>query len=89
MVLEIKLDAEKEVVVVKAQTVATDCILVNQVTDNGSSVHAIVTPVPKGAKALNPMGTQTINLILWAGEEYKKLGQWTDSDVEKRLIELL
>jgi hypothetical protein len=28
------------------------------------------------------------HVVLWSGEQYDMIGQWTDSDVEERLIEL-
>jgi hypothetical protein len=28
-------------------------------------------------------------LILWEGDSYDEIGQWTDSDVQSRIIELL
>lgn len=86
---EIKLPSEKEITTVPAQTVLTDCILVNQVVDNGTNVVAMITPIPKGVKALNPNERRPISFVLWEGEDYAKIGQWTDSDVETRIKELI
>lgn len=86
---EIKLSSEKEITTVPAQTVLTDCILVNQVTDNGTNVVAMITPIPKGAKALHPHERRPITLTLWEGEAYANIGQWTDTQVETRIKELI
>lgn len=82
---EIKLPSPKVITVVKAQTVTTDTILINQVTDNGTSVECIYTPLSPDI-GLNPPH-QTI--ILWEKEAYEAIGQWTDTDVKNRLLELL
>lgn len=86
---EIKLPSEKEITTVPAQTVLTDCILVSQVTDNGTNVVALITPIPKEAKALHLHERIHITLVLWEGDAYKDIGQWTDSDVETRIKELI
>lgn len=82
--MTIKLNQPKEIVVREPEIVTTDTIFLNQVTDNGTSVEALITigdvnlPIPK---------TKTV--ILWQGDEYVKIDQWTDDDVRSRLNELL
>lgn len=83
--MEIKLPYPKVITVVKAQTVTTDTILINQVTDNGTSVECIYTPLLPERGPTPPHQT----VILWDETAYETIGQWTDTDVKNRLLELL
>lgn len=54
-------------------------IKVIQLTDTLDSVIATI--------ALD--SERPMNLILWEGEGYAEIGQWTDEDVKKRIIEMI
>lgn len=53
------------------------------ISDDGSSVTA------KLYNDTNYMGYNPYELILWAGQAYIDIGNWTDTDIEKRIKELL
>lgn len=62
-------------------TVDTDMISVDVLTDNGNSVTARVS-------FFNTNGYSRI-LVLWEGQAYINIGDWTDIDVDTRIKELL
>jgi hypothetical protein len=62
-------------------TVDTDMISIDVLTDNGNSVTARVS-------FFNTAGYSRI-LVLWEGQAYINIGDWTDSDVDTRIKELL
>lgn len=61
--------------------VTTDKLSIDIVIDNGACVIATIS-------FFNP-GGYTKNLLLWEGESYIAIGQWTDEDVNTRISELL
>lgn len=66
--------------------VMTSEVTYDSVVDN-SSVKMVVTEI---TMKVNPDGTKIIKpLVLWEGEDYNKIGQWTDIEVEARIKELL
>lgn len=66
--------------------VMTSEVSYDSVVDN-SSVKMVVTEI---TMKVNPDGTKIIKpLVLWEGEDYNKIGQWTDVEVEARIKELL
>lgn len=74
--MKIILDTEKEVVVVKELKKTITEITVNQVND---------LPEQKRVEAYtNELGL----VLLWQGEEYDAIGQWTDTDVINKLKSL-
>lgn len=74
--MKIILDKEKEVVVVKELKKTITEITVNHVTD---------LPEQKRVEAI----THELGLVvLWQGEEYDAIGQWTDTDVINKLKSL-
>lgn len=76
----IVLPISKEVIVQKEIKVEiTEVTLIN-VEDNGSSVTANFKR--NDLCVLKP-------LVLWEGESYIEIGNWTDEDVENRIKELL
>lgn len=83
--MKLTLDKPKPITVVPAQIITTDTVLINQVTDTGTHVVALITPVGERLSDDN----RTISIILWDGDAYKNIGQWTDTDVVNRLKELL
>lgn len=84
--MTVKLDQPKEITIREAEKIATDSIFVNQVTDNGTQVEALIT-----------VGDNTINgkvktIMLWDGNSfptYTEIGQWTDTDVQERIKQLI
>ena len=81
MAREIQLSEEKTIVLVTEQNVKTSNITVLNVTDYGDSVVANVS--------LQPMQGAVKNLVLWEGDAYTNIGQWTDEDVTARILELI
>jgi hypothetical protein len=74
--MKITLDTEKEIVVVKEIKKTITEITVNQVTD---------LPEVKRVEAItNELGL----VVLWEGEAYDAIGQWTDTDVINKLKSL-
>lgn len=71
---------EKEVIV-EIIKLTTDKISVDRVTDNGSTVTALIS-------FFHPSG-QTKELLLWEGSAYTAIGNWTDAQVNKRILELI
>lgn len=82
--MTIKLEEKRQIVVVPAQVVTTDEILINEIRDTGTSVIAMITPLEKST-----ILAQTRTIVLWEGKEYEQIGQWTDSDVENKLKQIL
>lgn len=84
--MTIKLDQPKEITIREAEKVTTDSIFINQITDNGTQVEALIT-----------IGGNTINgkvktIILWDEQStptYTEIGQWTDTDVQERIKQLI
>lgn len=83
MAREIILNQEEQVIIVTKEevTINTDKISVDLVSDDGISVSARVS-------FFNTNGYSK-NLILWEGDSYTQIGQWTDQDVDNRIKELL
>lgn len=77
--MKVTLDSKKDISIVDAVKINTDEVTVNQVTDNYTSVIALISFGKERTK----------EIILWEGEAYVAIGQWTDTQVQKRLIELL
>lgn len=71
--MEIKLNKPKEIVVLAERKKTITKVEIIEVTDN--SISKIVS-----AKT-NEFGT----VILWKGEEYDAIGQWTDTDVINKI----
>ena len=77
--MEIKLSTPKKIIVQEEVSVNEQIIKVLSVTDTYSSVVAVVR-----------LGSlQPNELILWEGQDYINIGQWTDTDVQKRILELI
>lgn len=66
-------------------------IVQEQIIKNISSIKIIqLTDTLDSVIATIAMDSERpINLILWEGESYTKIGQWTDEDVKKRIIEMI
>lgn len=75
--MKITFETPKEIVVVPELKRTFEEITIEEVVDN---------PSRKEVKAF----TRELGiLILWSQEEYDAIGQWTDTDVEARVSELL
>ena len=77
--MQIIFAAPKEIVYRESVLIETDTVTINQVTDNYTSVIAL----------LSFGNGKTKEIILWEGKDYEAIGQWTDEDVTNRLKELL
>ncbi len=78
---EIKFDSAKEVVVIEAETKTVSAVNAIEIKDNFKSVIAVIS--------FDAIGARTKEIILWEGEDYTKIGNWTDEDVQKRILELI
>jgi len=75
----INLTETKTIVLVKEQTIDANQIYY-KTEDDGQQVTAFVD---FGVS----LGSQT--LILWSGDDYNNIGQWTDEQADARILELL
>jgi hypothetical protein len=74
--MKISFKTPKEIVVVKEVKITIEELIVSEIIDS---------PEMKEVKAIiDRLGIIT----LWQGEAYDKIGQWTDKDVESKLLEL-
>jgi hypothetical protein len=80
--MKVTLNTKKDIAIKEAVTINSDDIKVNQVTDNYTSVIALIS-FPSASLDF------TRELILWEGEDYTNIGQWTDNDVQNRIKQLL
>ncbi len=80
---EINLETPKSITLVtrEEKVISVDKISLNTVTDDGFSVYANIT------FDIDPGYIKTI--ILWSGQDYINIGQWTDSDVDNRIKQIL
>ena len=75
--MKITFEAPKEVVLVKELKQSVNEITINEITDN---------PSRKEVRAFTKeMGV----IVLWTGNDYDAIGQWTDTDVELRIKEII
>lgn len=81
--MEVKLDNPKTIIVKEEETITSDTITINEVTDNGTSVIALII-----FKGKDPI-LKTKSIILWDGDDYDAIGQWTDDDVQNRIKEII
>lgn len=81
MARTIELQKQKEIVIIEKQSITCDKISIDSVTDNGISVTCIISFFSETGN--------TKSLILWDGQDYIDIGQWTDEDVNNRIIEIL
>ena len=83
MARELILTSTTRVVIVTKEEIGvdTDKISIDSVIDNGNSVITKIS-------FFNQNG-YTKELLLWEGQDYINIGDWVDSDVNSRIIELL
>ena len=75
--MTITLSAPKEVTVVQEVKKTVLTITVFEVTDSQES------------KVVRANTLELGSLVLWQGATYDSIGQWTDTDVENRILELI
>lgn len=75
--MTITLSAPKEVTVVQEVKKTVLTITVFEVTDSQES------------KVVRANTLELGSLVLWQGETYDSIGQWTDTDVENRILEII
>jgi hypothetical protein len=76
----IDLGTTKTITLVEKLTTDVTSVTLNNVVDDGSSVVANIDyGVTQSSK----------QITLWSGDDYTAIGQWTDTDVDKRLLELI
>lgn len=80
---QLNLSSTQQIVVIKREeeTLDTDKISIDRVTDNGYMVTTRIS-------FFSSTGLSR-DLILWEGQDYINIGNWTDSDVDIRIKELL
>jgi hypothetical protein len=74
----IELETEKNVTAIQEVICVTDKIYISNITDTGQLVLANIN-----VKEYN------ISLVLWDGDDYISIGQWTDEQAENKIKELL
>ncbi len=77
MALEVDLTQERTIIVQPAQTVQKTTLTIDRIIDNYSEQKAVawITELREP-------------VVLWEGDAYTAIGQWTDSDVQARILEL-
>ncbi len=75
--MTITLSAPKEVTVVQEVKKTVLTITVFDVTDSQES------------KVVRANTLELGSLVLWQGATYDSIGQWTDTDVENRILEII
>lgn len=83
MAKEIQLNGTQNVTIVTREEVIIEVNVLNiiSITDDGKKVYCKVS-------FFHTSGLK-IDLILWEGQDYINIGNWTDLDVENRVKELL
>ena len=81
MAREIKLEKLKSLILIEQLSIDIDRVSIDSLIDNGESVIANIS-------FFNSSGL-TKSIVLWDGENYTSIGQWTDTDVNKRLLEVI
>ncbi|HTA62778.1 MAG TPA: hypothetical protein VK835_09995 [Bacteroidia bacterium] len=76
----LNLNSTKTIVLVAQVATDTNSVSIDSVIDDGQSVVANLS-----------FGISNSNkqLTLWSGTDYTNIGQWTDTDVNNRIIALL
>lgn len=76
----INLNSTQTIILVEQVSTSTNSVSIDNVVDDGQSVVANVS-----------FGLSNSNkqLMLWSGVDYTNIGQWTDTDVNNRVTQLL
>ena len=75
--MKITFETPKDVVLVKELKQSVNEITINEITDNPSRKEVRVFTKEMGV------------IVLWTGNDYDAIGQWTDTDVELRIKEII
>jgi hypothetical protein len=75
--MKITFETPKEIVIVKELKRTFEEVTIEEVTDNAER------------KVVRAFTRELGQLVLWEGEAYDAIGQWTDADVQARVLELL
>ena len=83
MARELTLNTTSQITIITRQelVIDTDRISIDTLIDDGQSVVARIS-------FFNP-GGYSKELVLWHGQDYLNIGDWTDVDVDLRIKELL
>jgi hypothetical protein len=83
MAKELNLTSTTKIIIVTREEVSIEVnkISIDSIIDSGNSVTSKIS-------FFNENG-YTKQLVLWEGEDYLNIGDWTDSDVNSRILELL
>lgn len=76
--LNISLGSEKVIKSVPAKEIKADNIEITQIVDMYSAKKVV-------AHTKSVLG----QIVLWEGEAYDAIGQWTDQDVKNRILEII
>lgn len=78
--MELNLGQEKDIVFKEAESVTLNKVILESISDNpaAKTVVAVVSCVI--FKKL---------LLLWAADDYDSIGDWTQEDANKKIVELL
>lgn len=79
-----KLNEPKEFTLVPAVTMVADEVRTECITDYGNRVEATLLYIETSTGK-----NQEVIITLWDGEDYINIGQWTDTDAQNRIIELI
>lgn len=74
--MEINLSGDKTINIVPAENVITSKVTIDRLVD--LPTEKVVFAVTREIGRIN----------LWVGEEYDAIGQWTNDDVETRILDL-
>ena len=65
-----------------------DIVIVQQIKRRLSALNVKQIIDDSDAKTVTAVTEQLGNVVLWSGDAYDAIGQWTDADVKKRLNEI-
>ncbi|HXP52190.1 MAG TPA: hypothetical protein VN922_19695 [Bacteroidia bacterium] len=81
----VNLPSEQKVVFVKEVSSMVKSFSVENTNDNGTQVIALIS----FSDPANPSTKKSKNVIVWDGDDYKKIGDWTDAQVDEALLKLI
>jgi hypothetical protein len=73
--MNIQLSKVRDIVLEPARIKSTDMIVIREISDNTNDKRVTAF-------------TNLRDIELWSGDEYDKIGNWTDEDVIARMLEL-
>ncbi len=72
--------AETKTITTPEVSVNTSEIIIEEIRDDGTSVYADIL--------YSPDDKELKHVKLWSGQDYVNIGQWTDTDVANKIIEI-